>query len=169
MEISQLITLTRNHWRPILLVHVLFTLLSITLLAPLFGALLQGLLSLSGSSAVADQDIALLLLSPAGMIAAVCLVALFLAIAGLELAALQTIAQAAYQGLQVTALEATSYALRNALRILRLTLRFTLRVLVYLIPYLLALGLVAWFLLLDHDINYYLAEQIGRASCRERV
>ena len=39
-----------------LLPHLIYTLLGLTLLPPLFGALLQGLLSLSGSAAVADQQ-----------------------------------------------------------------------------------------------------------------
>jgi glycerophosphoryl diester phosphodiesterase len=149
----------RRYWRPFLFVHLLFTLLGITLLTPLFGGLLQTLLSFSGSAAVADQDIALLLLSPLGLMAGIFLTALFLAIAGLEFAALQTVAEGARYGLPVTAFEACHYALRRAGAVLRLTLGLTLRVLVYIVPYLLALGAVAWLLVSDHDINFYLSQR----------
>jgi glycerophosphoryl diester phosphodiesterase len=159
MDFNSLLGGLRKYWRVFLLVHLLFTLLGITLLTPLFGGILQGLVSLSGAAAVADQDIARLLLTPLGLVSAVFLVALFLAIAGLEIGALQTVAQAARHSLQVTALEAAGYVLRRAVSVLRLTLGLTLRVLVYLVPYVLAVGAVAWFLLSEHDINYYLAQR----------
>lgn len=159
MELSTLLGHLRSYWRPFLVVHLLFTLLGITLLTPLLGAIVQGLVTLSGAAAVSDQDIALLLLSPLGIVSAVFLVALFLAIAGLEIAALQTVAQAARHSLKITALQAAAYSLQHAAAVLRLTLGLTLRVLVYLIPYLTVVGVLAWFLLTEHDINYYLSQR----------
>jgi glycerophosphoryl diester phosphodiesterase len=159
VKLPALLDQIRAYWRPFLAVHLLFTLLGITLLTPLFGGLLQGLLSLSGSAAVADQDIAVLLLTPLGALSGVLLVAVLMAITGLELAALQTVAQAARYGLPVGALDACACALRRAPAVLRLTLGFTLRVLLYLAPYLAAVGAVAWLLLSDHDINYYLSQR----------
>ena len=159
MDFNSLLCSLRSYWRVFLLVHLLFTLLGITLLTPLFGGILQGLVSLSGAAAVADQDIARLLLTPLGLVSGVFLMALFLAIAGLEIGALQSVAQAAQHSLRVTALEASGYVLRRAVSVLRLTLGLTLRVMVYLVPYVLALGAVAWLLLSEHDINYYLAQR----------
>jgi glycerophosphoryl diester phosphodiesterase len=147
-----------SYWRPILVVHVVFTLLGITLLAPLFGLLLQVALALSGSVAVADQDIAMLLLSPLGMAGAVIMVGLLLAIAGLELGALQVIAQAAMHSVRVKPVQAVLFALRHAAVLFRLTLGLTLRVLVYLVPAVLALGALKWYFLNDYDINYYLSQ-----------
>ena len=63
MDFNSLLCSLRSYWRVFLLVHLLFTLLGITLLTPLFGGILQGLVSLSGAAAVADQDIARLLLT----------------------------------------------------------------------------------------------------------
>jgi len=159
MNFSMLISHLRNNWRPVVGTHLLFTLLGITLLTPLFGAALQLLVSLSGSAAVADQDIALLLISPLGMLSGVFMTALLLAIAGLELGALQTVARAAHRGLRITAIGATTYSLKRAADVLRLTLHLTLRILAYLLPYLAAVGAVAWYLLGDHDINYYLSKR----------
>jgi len=159
MNPSLLIGQLHTYWRPILLVHLFFTLLGVILLAPLFGLLLQGVLSLSGTAAVADQDIAYMLLSPLGLASGIGLTAIFLAIAGLELGALQVIAQGAQQRVDISPAAATRYSLRHALPLLRLTLGLTVRVLLYLLPYLAAVGGVAWFLLTDHDINYYLSQR----------
>ncbi len=158
MKVALLLRQLVSYWRPILVVHVVFTLLGITLLAPLFGLLLQVALALSGSVAVADQDIALLLLSPLGMAGAVFMVGLLLAIAGLELGALQVIAQAAMHSVRVKPLQAVLFALRHAAVLFRLTLGLTLRVLVYLVPAILALGALKWYFLNDYDINYYLSQ-----------
>jgi glycerophosphoryl diester phosphodiesterase len=159
VNLSSYLNRIRGYWRPILLVHLLFTLAGLIVLMPLFGALLQGLLSLSGSSAVADQDIARLILSPLGMMAAILLVALFLALAGLEMGALQAVSLAARHNQPFTALQAGSFAFRHALLLLRLTLGLTLRVLAYLAPYVLCVGAVALLLLAEHDINYYLDQR----------
>jgi len=159
MGVSTLFLQLRAHWRPILLIHLVFTLLGAALLTPLFGILLQGALSLSGSAAVVDQDIARLLLSPLGMIGAVLMVSLLLAIAGLELGALLIVAQASRQERPVAAMTATRFALTHAWPLLRLTLGLILRVLAYLLPYLVVVMLVAWSQLTEHDINYYLAER----------
>lgn len=149
----------RTIWRPVLLVHLLFTLLGVTVLTPLFGLLLQGLLALSGNAAVADQDIAYLLLTPLGAGAGILLVSVLLAITALELGALQMIALGAQRSIAVTPLAATRYALHHAVPLLRMTLALTLRVLAYLLPFLAVGAAVAWWLLSAHDINYYLASR----------
>jgi glycerophosphoryl diester phosphodiesterase len=159
MGIATLFAQLRRYWRPLISVHLLFTLLGVAVLSPLFGLLLQGTLALTGSAAVVDQEIARLLLSPFGMLAGVALLAVLLAIAGLEMGALQAIAQASRHGKHLPALAAARYALGHAVPLLRLTLGLTLRVLAYLLPYLAAVALVAWLLLTEHDINYYLAQR----------
>ncbi len=159
MRISPTIRQVGQHWRPLLVVHLLFTLLGLALLAPLFGATLQGLLTLSGNAAVADQDIALLLLSPLGLLSAIFLGGLLLAIAALEMGALQAIAQGANHSLRIAPLDAAFYSLRHSLPLLRLTIGLILRVLACLLPFLLALAAIAWWLLADYDINYYLSRR----------
>ena len=158
MGVSLLFSRIRSNWRTLLFIHLLFTLLGIALLTPLFGLLFRGLLAMSGFEAVADQEIARLLLSPSGMSSAILLAGLFMAIVGLELGALMAVAVAANHATWITPLEATRYALRHGLHLLWLTLRLTLRVLVYLLPFLAAVGAIAWYLLTEYDINYYLSE-----------
>jgi glycerophosphoryl diester phosphodiesterase len=159
IEVSPVLKLLRHQWRPLLLVHLLFTLLGVALFAPLFGAILQGLLALSGNAAVADQDIALLLLSPLGLTSAILLIGMLLAVAALELGAIQTIAQGARNALDIAPLAAARFSLQHALPLLRLTISLTLRVLMYLLPFLAALAAIAWWKLGDYDINYYLSHR----------
>ena len=149
----------KSRWRTLLTVHLLFTLLGITLLTPVFTISLRALVTLSGSAAVADQDIALLLLSPMGMVVAIALIAILLALSGLELAALQLVAHAASRQLHIGAADACLWAFKRFSQVLRLTLQVTLRVLAYLVPYAGILALIALVFLRDYDINYYLAQK----------
>ena len=89
----------RAHWLSLLQVHLIFNLLGIVILGPLFGLLLQLLVGLSGNAAVADQEIARLLLSPLGLAFAVLLAGIALAIAAMEMGAMLVIAQAAHHSL----------------------------------------------------------------------
>jgi glycerophosphoryl diester phosphodiesterase len=158
MDVSLLISQMRANWRTLLFVHLLFTLLGIILITPLFGLLFRSLLAMSGSVAVADQEIALLLLTPLGMASAILVAGLFMVIVGLEIGALLAVAVSANHATWITPLEAARYALRHALPLLWLTLNLTLRILVYLLPFLATVGAIAWYLLTEYDINYYLSE-----------
>jgi glycerophosphoryl diester phosphodiesterase len=159
MKTKTLITHLRQHGRAFLIVHFLFTLLGIAVLTPLFGLLLQAVLWLFGSAAVADQDIAMLLLSPAGLLAGILLMGVFLCISALELGTMQLVAQASAASLHLSPLAAARYALRHASQLLQLTVGLFLRVLVYLLPLLAVLFTIQQLLLADYDINFYLSQR----------
>ena len=159
MQLRELGRQLGANWRSMLTVHLIFVLLGVALLTPLFTALLHALVALSGEPAVADQDIALLLLTPVGLCSVVLLIAIALALAGLELGALQLVASAALANRRIAPLTATRHALANTLPLLQLTLLLTLRVLAWLLPAAALIGLVAWVFLTEHDINYYLAQR----------
>ncbi|MEH6589122.1 MAG: glycerophosphodiester phosphodiesterase [Halioglobus sp.] len=146
-------------WRQILVVHALFSALGFFVLMPLFGVMLQMMVGLSGASAVADQDIARLLLSPLGMVGLIVLLGLFLAILALEVAALLLIVESHQTGQQANAVQAVGFSVRNAPKIFGLAWRVVLRVLVVLLPYLLVVAVIAWVMLREYDINYYLAQK----------
>jgi len=149
----------RNHWLTLLQVHLIFVLLGVAILGPLLGILLQFAVELSGNPAVADQDIARLLLSPLGMFFTVLLASVFLAISAMEMGALLAVAVAAEYSLNCTPLQASWYAIRHAAGLLRLTLDLTLRIIVRTAPLVLVVGITAWSLLTDYDINFYLQER----------
>ena len=159
MKTKLLLQQLRGNWRSVILVHLFFSLLGIALLTPVFGATLQALVSLSGSAAVADQDIARLVLSPMGMLGAIFIVGLAAAIVALELGALQAISLASLHQQRISPLQATLYAIRHALPLLILTLGLTVRVLLYALPFLALAALLAWTMLSAHDINYYLSQR----------
>lgn len=159
MKIATLFTQLRANWRSIAIVHLMFTLLGIAVLTPLFGLLLQGTLALTGAEALVDQDIARTLLSPIGLVGGIVLVAVLLAITGLELGALQLIAQGSRNGQPVPPAFAARYALLQAPLLVKITLRFTLYVLAYVLPYLAIVAALAWTQLTAYDINYYLIEK----------
>jgi glycerophosphoryl diester phosphodiesterase len=148
----------RAYWRPYVVVHLLFSILGATLLTPLTGLLLQGLLVLSGSPAVADQDIAWLLLSPLGMLGTILLASVALAVAGLELGALQCVSLCACWEQPCSPARAAGLALSRAPALLRLTLDLTLRVLAWILPFAALVGAVGFIFLTEYDINYYLSQ-----------
>jgi glycerophosphoryl diester phosphodiesterase len=149
----------RTYWRPYLIVHLLFSFLGVTLLAPLSGLLLQGLLTLSGTSAVADQDIALLLLSPLGMLGAILFASVMLAIFGLELGALQCVSLCVCRGRPCAPVRAVTLSLNSVTGLLRLTLDITIRALAWVAPFAAIVAAVAAFFLTEYDINYYLSQR----------
>ena len=159
LQVRPLLKHLSQCWRSIVAVHLVFTVLGALILMPAFGLLLQAALWLSGNSAVVDQEIAGLLLSPLGLTGGVILLAILVAITGLELGAQLLVAHAHYRGHVAPVMATLRYTLARAPRLLELTLRLTLRVLAYLLPFLLVVATAALSLLTEYDINYYLAEK----------
>ena len=149
----------RNHWLALLQVHLIFVLLGVAILGPLSGILLQFAVELSGNPAVVDQDIARLLLSPLGVAFTVLLLSVFLAISAMEMGALLVVMVAAEYSLKCTPAQVSWYSIRHAMGLLRVTLELMLRIVVRTVPLLLIVGITAWFLLTDYDINFYLQER----------
>ena len=147
--------LKQQRW-PILKVHLTYSALGITLLAPLVGALTHLLLKLSGTTVLADQEIAWFLLSPLGIASLILVVAVVIAIAALEQASLMAIPGEQARGLS-RVLRLLLFAASRARRILWFTLLLVGRVLLLMLPFVAAGGVAGWLLLTGHDINYYLS------------
>jgi len=143
--------------RPLLAVHVAYTLLGLALLTPLTGLLVRFLLGLGGSAAVADQDIAWFLLSPLGMASLVLVAGVIVAIVVVGQAAMMGIAAAAGDGRRPDWVVALRFALSQAPGVLDFAWRLVVRVLLIVLPFLAVGAVVAWLLIADHDINYYLS------------
>ena len=159
MKLAQIVAQLRASWIQLLATHLIFTLLGVVVLAPLLGFSMQTLVEFSGSSAVADQDIARLILSPLGMVGLIFILGLFLAIVVLEFSAMLALVSAHRRGLQVLPRHCLAYVLRNAPSLLLTTTLLVARVLLYLLPYLVVVAAIAWWLLSAHDINYYLSQK----------
>ena len=146
-------------WQPLLVIHLAFTALGVMIFAPLLGLAGRLMLKLSGQAALADQDIAYFLLSPPGLIALVVFAGLLIAILAFEQASMMVIALATTKNIQLSALDALRYAARHAHRLWLFTARLVIRVLLLTLPFLALAAGVAWLLISDYDINFYLTEK----------
>ncbi|MDJ0993145.1 MAG: glycerophosphodiester phosphodiesterase family protein [Dinoroseobacter sp.] len=143
-------------WTPLFVVHIFIRLLISALLVPVIATILTVSLSMSGQSALTDQDIAWFLLSPAGAVAGLAVVSLLIVAAVLDLAVMTALL---HHGLSRPgkALQAAARVSLNALvPLTRFALALLIRVLLLAAPFLVAAGLIAAMLLREFDINYYL-------------
>ena len=146
-------------WQQVFMTHLAYTVLGFLLLAPLVGLVSRLLLELSGRTALADQDIAYYLLSPTGATSLILIAALLMAIRGLECASLMAVGAATSRGRGLGTIGALRFALARAPSILVFAAWLVVRVLVIVLPFLAVAAAVAWLLITDHDINYYLSER----------
>jgi glycerophosphoryl diester phosphodiesterase len=133
--------------------------LGVALFTPLVGIIGQFLLSLSGQSVLSDLDIAYFFLTPFGMVALILFAALLMTILVFELASLMAISAGSVQGLHVGIMSSLYFTARRARRIFLFAIRLVIRVLVIVLPFLAVGVAIAWFLITDYDINYYLSEK----------
>jgi glycerophosphoryl diester phosphodiesterase len=149
----------RATWQPLFATHLAYTALGFLVLAPLVGLVGRLLLKLSGRTALADQEIAYFLLTPLGVASLTLVAGLMIAILALESASLMAIGAASAQRRHLGTIGALRFATLRGLRILGFAGRLVVRVLIVVLPFLAVAAAVAWLLLTEHDINYYLAER----------
>lgn len=142
-----------------LALHVAFTLLGIVIFAPLVGLASRALLRLSGEPAVADQDIAIFLLSPAGLAALIMFAALLIGIVAFEQSSMMTIALGRSWDKAVRAAAGLRFTASRARVLFMFAAHLIARLLFIVLPFLLVGAAIAWWLITDYDINYYLAER----------
>ena len=144
-------------WRTLAGIEVFVVLVSFVVITPMSEALLRVLVSRSGNAAVTDADIALFFFTTkSGLLALLLLVAASLGITIFGQASLMTVGIARARGSCIRVRDAVAHGATRAIAILRLTLALFVRVLVFLVPFVAAIGATYWLLLREHDINYYL-------------
>ena len=146
-------------WRKVLAVHLVYTGLGVIVFAPLIGALGRLLLKMSGTPALADMDLLFFALSPTGLVAMVLFAAVTIVVIAFELSSLMAIGVAAANGQSIDVTAALGFSFRRVRSIFQLAARLVIKLLITLAPFLLVAAGVAFFLITDHDINYYLAVQ----------
>lgn len=146
-------------WKQVLLIHLVYTALGFILFSPLVAGAGWLLLKVSGRFALDDQDIVYFFISPYGMFALVLISALLIIGLVFEQAALMYVAVAVEKGKSSNVIDALLF---NAARIKPLfvfVLRLVSRIFLLAVPFLaLAFG-IAWWLITDYDINYYLVQK----------
>ncbi len=144
---------------PLLLSHLLCSVLVLAVMTPLVSLTIRGAVALSGQPALSDFDIAMHLLSPVGFVAALVAASVLLSTAVLDSAFMMAIAHDARQTGQGRFEAGVARVLPRLPKIFGFAWRFLLRVLVITTPFLVVALLVAQQWLTNYDINYYLAEK----------
>ncbi|NHZ73777.1 MAG: hypothetical protein GWP16_04840, partial [Nitrospirae bacterium] len=149
----------RATWSQLAITDILYKILAFVILTPLTAALVRVVVSMSGRTVLADEDLLFFFLRPVGWVSLILLGGITLAIIGLEQAALMGIVLGKRKGLQVDFWRALVFVGGRAWSVLQVTALLVARVLLIAAPFLLVAGLTYKLLLTQHDINFYLAEK----------
>ncbi len=150
----------RDSWRVLAQTDLAYKLISFALLTPGTLLLLRWAMSRTGTLVVADTEIATFFLTTRqGILALIVVGAILTAITALEMTCLMAIGLAAANGQHLTARGALVFGVSRALLVLRLAANIVARLLVALLPFAAAVGVVYWTLLRSHDINFYLSRR----------
>ena len=145
--------------RPVAAFLLIWTVVYASVLAPPTAWALERLITQSGAFAVSNEDIAAFLLSPAGCIFLVVGGALNLAFLYAQQAVLFIIASGVELGGRSAMLSLVSENLKRIPALARLGLLQLGAFVAMAIPFAVAIVLTAWWLLDDHDVNYYLTRE----------
>ncbi len=149
----------RRCWKNLALTDIAYKVLAFVILTPVLGLLFQVLVSLSGRTVVADEDIVQFLLEPLGWICLLVVGALWIAIIALEQAALMGVVCAADSQLHLGVVPALLFAMANGWAVLRVTVRIVALSILAAAPFLAVAGVTYWLLLTKFDINFYLTQK----------
>ena len=158
-RLSRIVRDLRSTWPQLAISDILYKILAFVILSPLTAALVRMLVSMSGRTVLADEDLLFFFLRPLGWLSFILLGGITLAIIGLEQAALMSIVLGERNGLRVDFWRALLFVAGRSWSVLKVTALIVARVLVIAAPFLLLVGLTYKLLLTQHDINFYLAEE----------
>jgi glycerophosphoryl diester phosphodiesterase len=156
---SDILAVLRKSWRELFVVHVIFTALGMILFSPLIAGMGRFLVGFSGRPALDDQDIVLFFLSPVGILAIIIILGLLVVVLAFEQAAMMRIAVGVKAGRDINVMHALMFSLLRVNRMFDFIIRLVARVLLMVTPFLLSAVAIAYWLLSEHDINYYLAQR----------
>jgi glycerophosphoryl diester phosphodiesterase len=151
----------RSAWElrwPLLLSHLVFSLLVLAVMAPLVSLAIRGAIAFSGQPALSDFDIAIYLLSPVGFVAGLLALSLLFTTAVLDTAFMMAIARDARSTGRGRFEAGVASILPRLHRVMGFAWRLLLRLLVIGGPFVAIALLLARQGLSEHDINYYLRE-----------
>jgi len=147
-------------WRELAATDILYKAIAFALLTPLITVLFRLLVRRTGSTAVADVDIALFFFTTkSGSLALILVGGLLIAVTALEQACLMSIVLSALRGARPRVRDAFAHAAKRSQAVLRLTAQLVVRVLVLVAPFVAGIGATYWALLSGHDINFYLTNR----------
>ncbi len=143
----------------VLPVYIATRLIGLAVVAPLLSIALAATLSLSGQSALTDQDIARFLLSPLGFLAGLTTLALFFAGAVIGFAVMTHDVRYAPPGATAALRQAQGGMMLRLPQVVVFAILLTLRILAYVAPVAVLALAAASALIGEYDINFYLSER----------
>ncbi|MCE8544772.1 glycerophosphodiester phosphodiesterase [Ruegeria pomeroyi] len=156
-------THVRNAWsgswarrRVFVPLYAALRLLVLALIAPALAGLINLAVGLSDQSALTDQDIARFVLSPLGFAATLAVLSILLVAEVLSFAVMAATLRSGASNVWHAGSSGLTLVLRHLRPLLAFAALFVLRVLVLALPFVALAGLIAWWVLGDYDINYYL-------------
>lgn len=154
---NRLLSGLRASWGQVLTLHLIYTGLGLMVFVPSLGVLGQALLALSGKPALADMDLLFFALSPVGFVSVVLFSAFAILLAAFEMASLMAVVTVIDGNRpKVSTLSALAFSFTRAPRIFAFGLRLIIKLILLLAPFVLVGTVVAFLLLTEYDINYYL-------------
>lgn len=141
----------------ILSIHLVYIALGVVVFTPLAGIFGQFLLNFSGQSIFSDLDIAYFFLTPPGVVALILFASLTITILVFEQASLMALCFAILQGQNISFLNLLLFTARRVRRIFLFAIRLVFRMLFLTLPFISLAVAIAWVMLNDYDINYYLS------------
>ncbi len=145
-------------WKTLLGIHLAFAIVAGILAAPLAAAAIQGAVLVSGEPALSDTAIAAYIFSPAGAVAALAIGTLLLTLQLLGYATLLIPCRSLLKNGSCDNDAVLPLLLPALPRLLRISLRFIVRLALWSVPFLGGFAAIYFGLLGEHDINFYLAE-----------
>jgi glycerophosphoryl diester phosphodiesterase len=142
---------------PVLFTHIVMSLVTAAVIAPLTGAAIQLAIELSGKPALTDMEIARFFLTPVGLACVLVGGGFLVVLASLELAVLLLLVRSGHPPKKGMVASAFMQAGRALPSLLAVGIQLVARVLAIIAPFAACLAAIAWVFLREHDINYYLA------------
>ena len=156
---QNIIAIVSTRKQVLTLIHLFYSILGVMLFVPLLGMLGQLMLKLSGAEVLTDMQIAGFILSPLGFLSTLVFFGLIVTIVIFEQASMLAVAVSKEEEEHITAVSAIAFALKHAQKIFLFSARLIVKLLLIMLPFLLLAGLLAFLLITEHDINYYLSHK----------
>lgn len=137
-------------------IYLVMRLLLIALIAPGVAITVNLAVLLSNQTAVTDQDIAAFILSPAGFVAAVVVLSLFLLAEVFVFSVMAGSLRMKERDPWRAGSSAIGLILSRLPSLFGFAVRFVLRILALVLPFVVVAAVIAWWTLTEYDINYYL-------------
>lgn len=141
----------------ILSIHLTYIAIRVILFTPTVALFVQFLLNFSGQSMLSDLDIAYFLLTPPGIVALLLFVSLTITLLVFEQASLMALCCATLQGQNISFSSLLLFTVRRGRIIFLFAIRLVFRVMFLTMPFISLAVAIAWVMLNDYDINYYLS------------